>query len=175
MKNCIFIVFTFLLIGCSATEVKDVKEPEKNEASEVPIAKRIYYFQHNLIRDWLFESDGEFFFDMKNGDVDYLIQAAAEIVNPEYADEIYITPIAGKDAVSIRFPEPNAYANCYYSIIKKDGDVFSYYTYEKTMNFGDESIVGVVGSWDSEGRHSNFGARGYSSEEEFIEDILASY
>ncbi|SMF19872.1 hypothetical protein SAMN02745866_01227 [Alteromonadaceae bacterium Bs31] len=175
-----FIVLIFLLSGCAATNVKDgsdvddINEGKDATVSEVPFSKRVYYLQHKLISKWLFETDGAFFFDMKNGNASQLFQAASEIVSPEYADELYITPIEGREAVSIRFSEPEAYANCYYSIITKDGDEFSYYTYEKAMSFGSEPVVGVVGGWDSKGDHSNYGPRSYRSEEDFIKDVLQS-
>jgi hypothetical protein len=41
------------------------------------------------------------------------------------------------------------------------------------MDFGGDKIVGVVGGWDSEGNHRNYGPRSYLKEEEFIKDVLS--
>lgn len=149
-------------------------DKNKNYQEEPPLSERIYYFQHKLIPKWVFESNGEFFFDLNNRNPQQLVAAATDIVNAEYANEIIITPITNKSAVSIRFPEPNSFANCYFALIIKKDSAFSYYTYEKSMPFGKEAIFGVVGGWDNEGNHYNYGPRGYMSEEEFIEDVLNS-
>ena len=63
-------------------------------------------------------------------------------------------------------------ANCYFVLVQKNESGFSYYTYEKSMKFGDEEFVGVVGGWDGEGNHSNFGPRTYRTEMEFVEDVI---
>ena len=175
LKNYIFIVLALTLFGCAATEVMEVddsKGVKDNIEEEAPVSKRIYYFQHKVISKWLFDSDGAFFFDMVNGSAGQFIEAASEIVNAEYANGIIIRPIPSRDAVLIKFPEPKSVPNCYYSILAKSGDTFSYHTYEKAMSFGGEDFVGVVGGWDSEGNHSNFGPRDYLSDDQFIMDIL---
>lgn len=36
----------------------------------------------------------------------------------------------------------------------------------------DSGVFGVVGGWDSDGGHNNYGAREYKSSAEFIKDVL---
>lgn len=58
--------------------------------------------------------------------------------------------------------------------IEKVSENFSYYTYEKTFNFGDSAVAGVLGGWDSRDDHRNYGSRAYSSADAFIVDVLGS-
>lgn len=134
--------------------------------------KRIYYFQHRLIRNWVFESNGQFYADLRLRDTSGLTLAATEIINSEYAKSILVTPIDNKEAVLISFPEPDSAPLCYFAIVEKTGAKFSYLTYEKALPFG-EKVVGVVGSWSEDGGHGNHGPRGYKTAEEFIKDVLA--
>lgn len=179
-----------LLAGCGSTTVKDNANSEAGtgEANsvaqssaehssaggeqEIPLDKRIYYLQHRLIPDWVFQSEGEFFFDIYNGQVDQLMDAVADLVSPEYARQIDVTPLYDKNAVVIRFPPPEEMPQCFYVLVKKRDDGFHYYTYEKAMNFGDDSVVGVLGGWDSEGSHQNYGPRSYSAQQDFVSDVL---
>ena len=168
-----YMILVIAVSGCVTTNVKngvDLKEGVQKE--EPSFSKKVYYFQHKLIAKWIFESNGAFFFDMNNRKSQKLIEAASDIISQEYANKIIITPIAGRNAVSIRFPEPDSFGNCYFALIKKEDVGFSYYTYEKTMTFGEEDVVGVVGGWNKEGGHNNYGSRGYNSEKEFIEETL---
>lgn len=173
MKKIVCLILVIAISGCVSTDVKnEMDQSGETQEEEASLSKRVYYFQHKLIAKWVFESDGAFFFDMNNRNPQQLIDAASDIINPEYANKIAITPIVGRNAVSIRFPEPDSFGNCYFALIEKEGSGFSYYTYEKTMTFGEEAFVGVVGGWDNEGGHSNYGPRGYKREDEFIEDVL---
>lgn len=174
MKSYLFLAIALLLVGCAVNDLENSAILTSEAEAEPPRSQRIYYFQHKLISNWIFNSDGAFFFDIQHGNDAQLMEVAAKVVAPEYAEGIVITPIIGRDAVSFRFPAPDSLANCYYSLVKKDEDSYAYYTYEKTMSFGDEEFVGVVGGWDNKGEHSNYGPRTYKTEQEFIEDILKS-
>jgi hypothetical protein len=175
VKNISVIILSFFISACSNISVKDETDSNNTNTSQVeeaPISKRIYYFQHKLIPKWVFESDGEFYFDLYNRNVERLLDAAAEIISPEYAKEIKINPLVDQNAVSISFSEPDSMANCYFVLVQKTESGYSYYTYEKTFQFDNEDFVGVVGGWDSEGNHSNFGSRSYKTEQEFVADVL---
>lgn len=163
------------LVGCTTTGIgneSNVTKTENDGKAEPPLSKRVYYFQHKLIAKWVFESEGKFFFDLYNRQYEQLISAASDIISPDYAKEIVVTPIYDRNVVVIKFPEPSSMANCFYALIKKEEDTYSYYTYEKTMTFGNEPVVGVLGGWNSDGGHSNYGSRGYKTEAEFIKDVL---
>ncbi len=186
MKSWLTIALTLLIAGCASTEVKEevqqpVKAEQKNESNdlaETPVPQRIYYFQHKLISDWLYQSDGALFFDLQHGNTARLLHAASELVSPEYADGIYVRPIEGANAVAIKFPKPEHAALCYYALILKAEDRYSYITYEKAMGIKDDAVageIGVVGSWDSNGNHQNHGLQAYRSESEFIADNLGKF
>ena len=174
MKSMVFL-FLLLLVGCAATTVK-TEEPVAaaldSETVSRPLSKRIYYLQHKVISKWVFESSGAFFADLQAGNTVRLLSVAERIVTPEYAQGVTVTPVDGKEAVLIRFPEPTSPANCFFALIEKTNDGFSYYTYEKTLNLGEYNVAGVLGGWDQQGQHSNYGPRSYKTFAEFIKDAL---
>ena len=175
---CTFSVI--LLSACASVETQedasnDQVEQNENTAQtieETPIGQRIYYFQHKLIPRWVYGSEGAFFQHLYNRNAAQLFQAAVEIVSQEYAEGLLITPVMGRDAVVIRFPEPSEMGDCYYALVLKKGSDFSYITYEKTLAFDSDEFVAVLGGWSQKGSHQNYGIRGYRSEQEFIDDVL---
>lgn len=179
MKNSMMAVIILLLAGCAAkpeTVASDQKSKQpsaqQSEQQQPTLAQRIYYFQHKLISNWLFESNGAFFTDLQNNNFEPLTSAAEKLITPEYAQQMVITLIPGRDAAVINFPSPSAPPECYFALILKTKDGFAYYTYEKTLAIGNEGYVGVVGSWNKEGTHGNHGPRNYQTASAFIDDML---
>nr|WP_136250605.1 hypothetical protein [Ningiella ruwaisensis] len=169
----VFLVFVFLLAGCSSTPEPEERIPREAESQELPEHRKVYFLQHRVLPEWTFDTNGQFFADLYQGDLTKLKGVATEVVSPSYASAISSEVIAEKDAVLIVFPEPKMMANCFYVLIRKNGDSFSFYTYEKTMSFGDEDhVVGVIGSWSSDGTHANMGPRTYRASSDFIADVL---
>ncbi len=175
MKLALYVMIV-LVAGCAANGPQPpatAPAPAPAEdAEDAPISKRIYFFQHKLISKWVFESEGAFYADIKQGNVARLLSAAEDIVAPEYAKGIAITAIQNKEAVLITFPEPDSPPNCYYAIVEKVEDGFKYITYESTLDITDSGFFGVVGGWDSEGGHHNYGPREYRSSADFVADVL---
>ncbi len=176
MKRFVFLFF-ILTAGCAATTPK--QEPESatssQNAEEPSESQRIYYFQHRVISKWAFESEGWFYADLLHGNLDKLVHAAEEIVSTDYANGLAVIPIEEHPAILIVFPHTDAPPNCYYALIVRDGEnEFRYFTYERTMEDPKSRIYGVVGSWDREGNHSNFGERTYRTSEEFVADVLSN-
>jgi hypothetical protein len=174
MRHALFL-FLILITGCAATTPK--QQPESattsQNAEEPSESKRIYYFQHRVISKWVFESEGWFYADLLHGNLDDLVRAAEEIISTDYANGIAVIPLEKHSAILIVFPHPDTPPNCYYALIIRDGDNdFRYITYERTMDITKSRIYGVVGSWDREGNHSNFGGRTYKTSEEFVADAL---
>jgi hypothetical protein len=168
------VVFGLILCvsGCATQQSTKVSAPNQTNQNEPQISKSIYFFQHKLIAQWLYESDGAFFSDLKNGDVTRFMEVASEVINPEYANNIVVTDLAEHDAVLITFPDPYDFPNCYFVLMKKQGATFSYYTYEKTMDLGEQNIGGVLGGWTAEGSHLNYGPRSYRTAPDFVKDVL---
>jgi hypothetical protein len=175
----------FICSGCSTTEkinntsknksnekASQLSPSTENSSNEIPLSKKIYGFQHKLIPKWVFESEGKFFSDIKSGNISKLASAASEVVSPEYAIGVTVTPIENKEAVLITFPEPEDMAHCYFAIVEKIDSNYRYITYEKTFSFGDSKFVGAVGGWNEHGGHDNYGPRLYKTASEFIKDVL---
>lgn len=167
-----------LVLALSACVSSNGKEGANNAAVDESssayeeLSQRVYFLQHKLISKWLFETEGDFFYDMQIGRIEKLLTAATEIVSQEYSEGIYVTPVENSHAVLITFPIPQKIANCFYALLLKDESGYHYYTYEKTIPMGDLSIAGVVGGWDSEENHHNYGPRTYTGASDFVKDVL---
>lgn len=181
MKALFLITCFVFMVGCAAYTAKSpeqanaddpLQKPLDHDHDATPLHRRIYQFQHLLIPNWVYETDGAFFADLQHGVIDRLAEAASEMVSEEYSYGLAIVPIEGHDAILIRFPEPKHTPNCYFAIVERLDAGFMYHTYESSFIYRDEGIIGVVGAWDAEGSHLNRGPRGYESEDAFIEDVL---
>lgn len=161
----------FLLAGCASTQ-NNQQVVNTNESQAIPLSKKVYFFQHKVLPEWTFTTEGRFYTDLLKNDLTKLKQAAMEIVSADYAAELK-SKVINKNAVLITFPTPKMFPNCFYVLIKKNQQGFAFYTYEKTMSLGKEDKVkGVVGTWSEEGAHGNLGGRAYTSENDFVDDIL---
>ncbi|MGQ8364806.1 hypothetical protein [Glaciecola sp. 1036] len=180
------LILAIALVACSSTENDSSSPAQDNNVSQnltsqtpesavdnVPESERVYFFQHRILPEWTFTTEGLFFEDLIRGEFSKLKQAATDIVSKDFAENLDVLQIPTKDAVLITFPEPRGLTNCFFVIIQRTNNSFSYYTYEKTMSFGDDDhFKGVVGTWSSEGSHGNLGPRTYTSPANFIEDVL---
>lgn len=172
-----YLLFSLLLwLGACATKAPRPVESKniqgKAQASGASFSQKVYFFQHKLVSEWLFFSDGAFFFDMINGSIAQFMAAATDVVGADYADNISITLMTDYQVVVLGFPEPRHPPNCYFALIRKQGDQYAYYTYEKTPDLWERPYYGVVGAWNKEGNHENFGPRDYRTQEAFVDDIL---
>ena len=175
MKYLLISVVFIIISGCATTEVNDnkaVEETTVQEKKEPTYKQKVYYLQHKVLPQWTYESEGEFLHDLMNNELSQLKGVASEIVSPEYAENITVKTIDGQNLAIIVFPQPKFPANCFFVLIKRNEDTFSYTTYEKSLSFltEDNEFFGVVGGWSSEGSHLNFGPRPYSDLDSFIKD-----
>ena len=168
------LIIVFFLSACNSTPKHEVEVASvTNQNEEVPTSKKVYFFQHKLLPEWTFTTDGKFYADLLKGDLAHLKMAATEVISKDYAIGISSEVINDSGAILIKFPEPKAMANCFFLLILENKGEFSFYTYEKTMNFGnDDPVIGVVGTWSPEGSHGNLGGRTYSNSSDFVSDIL---
>lgn len=172
MKFYIFIL-VLILSACASTENEQNKPQQENGVTTTPETQSVYFFQHRILPDWTFNSEGLFYDDLVNGDLAELRRAAADIVSEDYSSKVASQALPDKNAVLITFPEPKGLTHCYFVLIVKRESHYAFYTYEKTMQFGEEDQVkGVVGTWTRDGSHGNLGPRMYTSAEKFIEDVL---
>ncbi len=54
---------------------------------------------------------------------------------------------------------------------QRNGEQYTYTTYESTVPMEDE-FIGIVGGWSSDGAHHNYGPRAYASKDAFVFDVL---
>lgn len=172
MKKYLFIIIV-LITGCATTDTTQQNPISKQQQAEPPYSKKVYFFQHKILPQWTFNSNGNFYTDLVNGNLDGLKSAATEIVSKEFAEQIK-TEVFNKDnAVLIKFPEPQAFANCFFVLIQKNDNNYSFLTYEKTIPLGEnDQVKGVVGAWSDEGSHLNLGGRTYTKPSDFVADML---
>ena len=173
------LVLMLLLSACNSTPkveqtpTKMQAKPESAESRSLLFTKNVYFFQHKILPEWTFTTNGGFYLDLLHGELSRLKLAATAVVAKEYADAISIEVLNKGEAVLIKFPEPKAIANCFYVLIQKADDEYKFFTYEKTMAFGDDDPVkGMVGQWSVQGNHANLGGRTYLNSSDFIRDIL---
>ena len=170
MKIYLLIIVVFLS-ACNSTPKQEVSSTT-TQNEEVPTSKKVYFFQHKILPEWTFSTDGKFYEDLLKGDLSHLKLAATEVISNDYANGIS-SEIINSDAILIKFPQPQAMANCFFVLITKAKGKFNFHTYEKTIKFGsDDPVIGVVGSWSSEGNHGNLGGRTYSKASDFVSDVL---
>ena len=167
------ILLVLLLAGCATTQQE--AQVEKGTSQELADSKKVYFFQHQLLPEWTFTSNGNFYNDLVHGGLTKLKAAATEIISKDYADMIKTEVVDNQSAVLITFPQPKGLADCYYILIVKTNDDFAFYTYEKTMSFAqNDPVKGVVGFWSKEGSHGNLGPRTYTAASDFIQDVLSN-
>jgi hypothetical protein len=137
--------------------------------------KGMYAFEHQLIPQWVFHSDGKFFQAMLAGRIEPLQRAATEIVGPDFAAALKVTTIQPGKAVLITFAPPPEMPLCYCAIVAKTDDGYAYYTLEKTINLENKEDAPKTMScaWTADGTHQNFGPRGYDSPETFVKEFLS--
>lgn len=174
----IFVLLSLCLFACTSTPPPpssvnntapdNVTGSAENE--DVPKSDGIYYFQHQLLPKWTFNSEGEFFSDLHSGEIQFLEAVATDIVSSDYARELSVN-VVDSHTVLITFPEPKTFPHCYYALVIQRESGYEYITYEKTMTLGDDAVVGVVGGWSAQGTHQNLGARTYSSAQDFVYDV----
>jgi len=171
MKIYILIIAIFLS-ACNSTPKQEVSSLSA-KTEEVPTSKKVYFFQHNILPEWTFTTDGGFYADLLQGDLSHLRMAATEVISNDYANGISSEVLKDETSILIKFPKPKAMANCFYILIQKSKEGYNFYTYEKTMKFSDDDpVVGVVGRWSPEGSHANLGGRTYVKASDFVADVL---
>ncbi len=168
MKRPGFVLLAFcaLVWICPLLSAAD----EKSQA-EPTLHQKIYYFEHSLLPKWTHNSSGHFFADLSHGALDKLVQAAGQIVGPEYAQQLTVRTLPGNTQVLITFAPPDDIPLCYFVLIEKQGDTYRYLTLEKTEDFMNDGTKTVVGEWDPQGAHRNMGMRKYVDADHFIAEV----
>lgn len=161
------------------TKVEQAPIQQSADMPEMSDKQKVYYLQHRVIPAWTFEYQEMFLADLIKGDLSKLKSVTADIISQEYAQQINSIPVdlnsEDEDALAavIVFPVPKYAPNCFFVMIKKERGQFSYHTYEKTPSLLSDvdTVVGVMGGWDADGNHLNFGPRAYDDIDSFIEEL----
>ena len=160
---CLFVFFNVAACLCFA---------EDNISSDkTSVHQNIYYFQHRLLPKWTFESQGAFFDDLMNGNLDKLIQAASEIVGDDFSQRIIIKKYDESNGVLLTFPAPQEPPECFFIYIFKRKDGFRFYTYENTIDLFGSGVKGAVCEWSEDRTHKNWGSRNYNDSDSFVSEL----
>jgi len=135
--------------------------------------QKAYHFEHKLIPNWLYNSDGAFFESIEAGEISRLQDVATEVVDKKFGQQLKVETIEPNQAYLIIFETPEDPPLCYCAIICRTSDGYAYYTLEKTYDFGEENAAKTMFcAWTMDGSHENLGPRGYTSPETFTEEYL---
>ncbi|MFG6485482.1 hypothetical protein ACG04R_02290 [Roseateles sp. BYS78W] len=182
MRLAIAPLLSLCLLGpCVAADTAaEAPTPPASAASEAAkpgptLHQRVYQLQHRLIPNWVHKSSGAFYTALAVGDLARLREVASELVSPEYAAGIKVTPYPALEGVLIEYPTPQTSPLCYFEFVHVNGKSstgYEIYTYEKTLKLpGLDYGYGVVGRWTPEGAHANMGGRNYQDAESFVRDL----
>ncbi len=155
------------------------QEESAADAAAEPAAptrhSRVYYFQHRLLPQWTFGSDGAFFTDLRDGHWERLREAAADIVDADFADALTVTALRDGAAMLIAFDAPQEAPENHFCFIAPTGEPgeFVFYTLEKTVEMFADSPPVVFGEWTAEGSHRNHGGRSSADKDAFVKTAFA--
>lgn len=157
-----------LVAGMVATFVQAADAPRKEPTRH----EKVYYFEHQLIPHWIFQSKGAFFNDLLAGRTGRLITAAVDNVDEEFAKAMEVELVANQDAVLITFMEPVEPPECYRALVIRKGETFQYVTLEKTEDILQTGVKSVIGEWTAKGSHLNRGPQKYTGAHRFLISVL---
>lgn len=163
-----------LLTACATGTQRVAPDASVNSGlaePEVSTDDRIYYFQHRLLPEWTYGTDGQFIADLRAGRTDRLYSAAAEIVSGQFASQMDVLPSEDPPGALLTFSEPGRMPNCYFVFISDSPAGLRYWTFERTFSLGDTPPGGVLGSWSADGNHANHGARDYKDALSFLAEF----
>lgn len=143
-------------------------------------AQQTYNFQHQLIPQLIFGTEGHFFQDLLEGRLARFQAYAKEVGFAQEAADLVVEPLEGVDGtegVLLRFPAPKAPPDCHFMAILKRPDApggFLLYTLEATLILSaDQKEKAVLGGWTAEHHHLNFGGRESIERASFVGEVRA--
>lgn len=166
---------TSLVRGFLATlllSVGAVVAAHSAEPAAAPARKdKIYYFEHRLLPRLTHQTQGEFYADLRKGDVQKFEDMARRMVDFEFAANLSIHPATDLEGVVLTFPRPTEPVHCYWVAIVRDGAGFRYFTYEMDEDIMSVGIKGSVCEWTPAGSHKNYGATKEADEASFLKEV----
>ncbi|MBN2527103.1 MAG: hypothetical protein JXR76_11970 [Deltaproteobacteria bacterium] len=141
------------------------------DITALPLDKRIYLFQHQVLPDWTFQTDGAFLTDLLNHNTQALKETATEVVSAEFARGISVDVVNPAGAALLTFDSPQNTLDCYYVFILGADGEHLFFTYERTADIQGEGFIGEVGMWTQDGIHASFGLRKYADAKSFMGDV----
>ncbi len=173
----LFGLLGWLLIGCVNTDnqsqMKSTKKTSKSFLAD-EYGKQVYFLHHRLLPEAIFQSEGRFFADMVSGNRERFNDIVSEYVSQQYADNIVYSVVDDGRGLLLEFPTPTHMPNCYFALVLKRDDTFSYFTFERSFEVAENNgFFGVLGGWQGES-HFNLGPRMYQDAFEFVKELTAS-
>jgi hypothetical protein len=149
-------------------------EPESDTSNVAPANRHqtIYQFEHVILPDWVHHSSGHFFNDLADGIPSSMTELAQQVVDQKFADALTLKAYPKKQAFALTFPTPEKTPECYFAIIKKEADGFSYFTLEQGLDLFGIGTSCVLCKWTEDGTHQNLGKREYRDLNSFAKEVL---
>lgn len=144
-------------------------------AAAAPQAARhdaICRFEHEILPDWTHHSSGRFFADLQSGLPADTTAYAQQVVDPQFAAALKLKAYPQQQACAFIFPRPEKPPECYFAIIRKEAEGFSYFTLEKGLDLFGLGTGAVLCKWTKDGTHQNLGTRDYDDLASFAKEVL---
>lgn len=172
---CLLCLFNLLatLPARAADEDTSKRDAFIAQMQAQPLQRRIYLFEHRILPQLVYGSEGMLFNDLMAGNSEPLRQYAQAVVSEEFAQALRVSPKPDMNGVLVSFAPPQQTPHCYFVFIAQDGERLYYYTYEKTMDLFQKGDQGVLGGWNPSYNHENFGTFSWSDSNSFLEQIAS--
>ena len=139
----------------------------------------LYHFQHRLLPMWFYDSPKEFAGVLSEKDTALFeilseLLARGEAENTFRPGEFRVEPVEVNEdtmAIKIKYPKPADAPLCFgaFCFFNKGFDKLRFFTIEKGEDI--EGGFPVLGSWDADGAHSNYGKVSPDPDEQLVECI----
>jgi hypothetical protein len=160
---------SFVLSSCATPP-----QPKSGESGTPPDdsveATKIYGLQHRILPSLLFNSNGIFYVQLREGATERLKEAIANDLGPEYASGVTVSASSDAKIVFITFPRPKRTPHCYHVALVRIEGGFRYFTLERTEDLFSKGIKTCLCEW-TDGMHRNYGPRDYTSLDKFESDV----
>jgi len=133
---------------------------------------KIYMLQHRVLPRITFNTGGEFYKRLAEGNTEPTKKAISGAVDEKFAKAVTFKKLDGHEAVLITFPKPEKAPQCYYVIIEKTENSFRYVTLEMAEDILGAGTKTMVCEWAGGTQHLNFGSRKYTDAQSFMDDAL---
>lgn len=148
-----------------------IETPVAASPAEETSTPDTYALHHHVFPDLFFKTDGQFFASLHAGEFERLHQIIAEKYGQAYSKAMRMKSVSQPDIVFITFAEPARPPLCYHIALVRLGETYLYLTLEKSEDILSTGVKSAFCGWTADGNHLNYGARKYTSLNEFEEEV----